>query len=180
MNRLKIGLILIIILGVGIYAFQLNRSSNRIKVLAETIEASPTLAPTEMPTPTITPTPTPSSTPTPSPTRGPTPTPSPIPIIIAPPDLEPLFAEFSTKYNVDANLLKKIASCESHFNRGVVSGNEKYMGMFQFEDRLWIHARNEMGENPDANLRFGARESIQTAAWVIAHWGSKAWPVCSK
>ncbi len=180
MNRFKIGLIFVTVIGVGLYAYYSYPKSTS-KVLAETIEVpipTDTPIPSDTPTPTLSPTPT--VTPKPTPTLGPTSTPTPIPNIVAPADLEPLFAEFAARYNVSVNLLKKIADCESHFNRGVVSGNEKYMGMFQFEDRLWIHARQEMGENPDANLRFGARESIQTAAWVIAHWGTKAWPVCSK
>jgi len=37
-----------------------------------------------------------------------------------------------------------------------------------------------MGEDPNPDLRFGARESIQTAAYVLAHRGPGAWPVCSK
>jgi hypothetical protein len=101
-------------------------------------------------------------------------------LVTAPADLEPLFAEFADKYHVSANLLKKIANCESHFNRGVVNKGGQYMGMFQFEISTWINNRRLMGQDSNPDLRFGARESIETAAYVISRGGKSAWPACSK
>lgn len=140
----------------------------------------PTLIPTQSPT--KEPIPTPSPTILPQPTIVPTPistiVPAPTLPIVAPQDLEPLFIEFSSQYGVDVNLLKQIADCESHFNPAVVNG--PYAGMFQFTEGLWVKYRTLMNKDPNPDLRFGARESIETAAYIIANKGSGAWPVCSK
>src|SRR3989344_2086685 len=166
---------------------------------------SPSLTPTPLPTvtPTPDPTPTPSVTPTrtptpmkkpvitlaiiPSPTVTPTPFSSPKPTATAAPTVsyskstpfDALFSEFANKYGVDVNLLKKIADCESHFNPGVVSPNGLYAGMFQFAAGTWDKHRKAMGADPNPDLRFGARESIETAAYVISRWGAGSWPACS-
>ena len=140
--------------------------------------------PLNSPTPSNTPTLIPTETPSPIPTKIPTPAPTDIPtavptkIIIAPSDLEPLFDEFSEKFGVDENLLKKIANCESHFNQGV--WKEPYAGMYQFSESTWAKYRNLMGKDPNSNLRFGARESIETAAYVLSIGQSHIWPTCSK
>ncbi len=142
--------------------------------------------PTETPTPTPTPSPTPSptakptTTPSPSPTSTPEPTsePTPVPETIAPSDLEALFVRYAIEYGIDANLLKKIADCESHFNPG--SANGPYGGMFQFTATSWINKRLEMGLDPNPDLRFGANESIQTAAYSISRYGAGMWPACSR
>lgn len=79
-------------------------------------------------------------------------------------------------YGVDVNVLKKIANCESHFNNAVSA--PPYAGMYQFTENTWINYRRKMGKDPDINLRFGARESIETAAYVIAIGDLHIWPVC--
>jgi hypothetical protein len=84
------------------------------------------------------------------------------------------------KYKVDANLLKKIASCETHYNPGVVSKNELYAGMFQFTLSTWQSNRIAMGMDANPDLRFGIPESIETAAFMISKNGASAWPECSK
>lgn len=137
----------------------------------------PTATPTVTPTPTLTPTPT--ITPTPRPTATPTITPTPKPVI-APAGLESLFTDFAAKYHVDPNLLKKIAACESHFNPGVVSQNGLYKGMFQFAPGTWLSNRTVMGADPNPDLMFGARESIETAAFMLSRGMASSWPVCSR
>jgi hypothetical protein len=100
-------------------------------------------------------------------------------VVNAPSDLEPLFSQFANQYGVDINLLKRIADCESHFNPGVVAG--PYAGMFQFTQGTWTSYRNWMGEDPNSNLRYGAREAIQTAAFAMSQGkASSLWPACSK
>ncbi len=180
MINLKVPALLIAVLAFAIYGVR-QASRPAPQVLAEQIEVSPT---TES---TTTPTPSPEPTSTPKPTLVPSPTPvtvtvtvTPIPDIVAPADLEPLFTEFANQYHVSANLLKKIADCESHFNRGVVSKNEEYMGMFQFQVDKWMNERKLMGADSNPDLRFGARESIETAAFVISREGPGPWPACSK
>lgn len=140
--------------------------------------------PIETSIPENTPTPVPTETPSPIPTKIPTPaptdipTPSPTKIITVPNDLEPLFNEFSAKFGVDKNVLIKIANCESHFNQAV--WKEPYAGMYQFSESTWTKYRNLMGKDPNSNLRFGARESIETAAYVLSIGQSNIWPTCSK
>jgi hypothetical protein len=171
-------------------------TSTPTTIPSPTITTSPTPKPTSTPAPLPTSTPSPTTTPAPTspptPTSTPNPTPSPVPIsptltptptlvsiVQAPADLEPVFKEFADKYHVDANLLKKIADCESHFNSGVVSPNGLYAGMFQFAVGTWTTNRNLIPADPNPDLRFGARESIETAAFMISRGQSDSWPSCS-
>ena len=136
------------------------------------------VSPTVTPTPTPSPSPTPSPTPTLVPTPTLTPMPTPTPILIVPTDLTPLFDEFSRTYSVDKEKLVRIAYCESHFNRGI--WEPPYAGMYQFHEKTWEKYRNMMGKDPNIDLRFGARESIETAAFVLSIGAQHIWPVCSK
>jgi hypothetical protein len=133
---------------------------------------------TETFTLTLTPSPTLTHVPSPTPTLTITVTPTQTPHISSPVDLEPLFAEFSSFYNVDSQFLKRIAKCESNFNVGVWS--EPYAGLYQFHEVTWTNFRNQMGKDPNINLRFGARESIETAAYVLSVGKSHIWPNCAK
>lgn len=131
---------------------------------------TPTPSPTQTPTPTLTPTPT--ATPTPTLTPTPTSTPTPLP----PSEHEAYFDQYSSHYGVDKNQLKKIAMCESGINAG--AANEDYGGMYQFTTDTWVNTRAQMGMDTNPNLRFGARESIETAAFKISRNGSNAWVNC--
>ncbi len=102
----------------------------------------------------------------------PTHTPTPMP----PSDFENYFDQYSNQYGVDKELLKKIAYCESGGNPGAHSG--PYGGMFQFSESTWIATRSDMGADTNVNLRFGAKESIETAAFKISKGGEKAWLNC--
>lgn len=152
----------------------LTPTSSQKEVSTEPVQEILVNEPTTTPTQTILPTATP--------TILPEPTATPMPLVVeiaAPADLEPLFSEFSTLYGVDANILKKIADCESHFNPGVVAG--PYAGMYQFTEGTWTSYRKWMGEDVNSNLRFGAREAIQTAAFAISQGKANIlWPACSK
>lgn len=141
-----------------------------------TILETPTPTQTETPLPTKTPNQTPQITPTAKPTPTQTPLPTPTPEITAPADLEPLFEEFAGIYQVDKNKLKSIAKCESNFARGVLA--DKYAGMYQFIENTWVNIRTQMGKDSDINLRFGARESIETAAYVLSVGKGYIWPSC--
>lgn len=137
---------------------------------------SQTPTPTASPTPTHTPTPTLTPTPTPTPTITPTPTPSATPTPLPISDFEAYFDEYSKTYGIDKQVLKKIAYCESGGNPGASSG--PYGGMFQFTESTWIATRTKMGLDPNPNLRFGAKESIETAAYKLASGGERAWRNC--
>jgi hypothetical protein len=156
----------------GGYYFLNSQQTPQSQVLA--IESTPSVTPTDVPT--STPSPTPKPTRTPTPTIIPTPTPTPK----APDGMDQIFNQMAEKYKVDANLLKKIANCETHYNPGVVSKNELYAGMFQFTISTWQSNRIAMGMDANPDLRFGIPESIETAAYMISKNGASAWPECSK
>lgn len=121
------------------------------------------------------------ATPTPEPTAIPTPTatPAPQPAVAGPGDLEGWFNNYGSQYHVDANVLKKIAKCESGFNP-TSNNSGMYLGMFQFSASTWSANRNRMGLDPNPDLRTNAEEAIKTAAYVIGNAGTGAWPVCGK
>ena len=119
----------------------------------------------------------PTTTPEPTETPEPTATPTPQPTIAVATDLESLFNAYSSQYNVDKELLKKIARCESGFNP-TSNNSGLYLGMFQFSARTWSAARGRMGLDPNPDLRTNPEEAIKTAAYVISTSGDGAWPNC--
>lgn len=142
------------------------------------ISPTPTATHTPTPTPTFTPSPTPTNTLTPTPTATftPTTTPTPLPPPPSPEEIDKHFTEFSAEYDVDITLLKHIAHCESRYNPGAVNG--PYAGMFQYVDTTWIATRNDMGLDPNPDLRFDAKEAIRTSAFKISRGGQNAWRNC--
>lgn len=98
----------------------------------------------------------------------------------APADLENWFQIYAQANNIEVELLKRIASCESHYQAGSISKNGTYAGMFQYSASTWISTRNAMGLDPNPDLRLNPEEAIKTSAWKIAHGGRGAWPVCGK
>lgn len=126
--------------------------------------------PTPLPTTTI------PATLSPTPTMIPTPIPTFIPHLVTSAELETLFTQFGTEYHVDSNWLKKIARCESNFNPQADTGT--YAGMFQFSAGTWISTRNNMGLDPNPDLRKNAEESIRTTAFMLSKGRQNAWPNC--
>lgn len=137
---------------------------------------SPTPTSTPIPTATPTPSPTPTTTPTPTPLPTATPTPSPTPTPLPQSSYESDFDNASSQYNVSKDKLKKIAICESGINPGAVNG--PYGGMFQFTSETWVSTRRQMGRDENPDLRFNAKESIDTAAFKISNGGERAWLNC--
>jgi len=138
----------------------------------------PSPTPTMTPIPTATSTPTPTNTPTPTliPLPTSTPTPTPTPTSFPSTSFESYFDEYSSKYQVSKDLLKKIAFCESGVNPGAING--EYGGMYQFTIETWKATRDMMGVDNNPDLRFGAKEAIETAAFKIANKGERAWANC--
>jgi hypothetical protein len=115
---------------------------------------------------------------TPTPTLIPTPTIRVLPTINAntPQTLDQLFSKYGAIYNVDPNVLRKIAGCESGYDVNQVTGD--YAGLFQFASFAWIEARGRMGLSNDQSLRFNAEESVKTAAFEINYKGTSGWDDC--
>ncbi|MBI4973367.1 transglycosylase family protein [Candidatus Roizmanbacteria bacterium] len=174
-KKIPLGLILLIsslILATVLFILNRKKPINTQVLSPQIITPSPTLIPTATLTPIPTDTPTPSLTPFPTPTPQPTATPTPWPVT----EFESYFSEYSAKYQVSIDLLKKIAHCESGISPGAVNG--PYGGMFQFTVETWQATRRQMGADPNPDLRFGAKEAIETAAYKIANKGERAWANC--
>ena len=127
------------------------------------------------PSPSPTPAPTLTATPTPVPTHTPKPVPTPTPV--PPAQINALIDRFSGQYAVDPNVMRHIAICESGFNPSAVNGS--YVGLFQFGPITWKNIRKEIGEDLDANLRYSAEESAQTAAYALSQGKREIFPNCA-
>jgi len=97
---------------------------------------------------------------------------------LSPGNLDNLFEKYAAIYNIDKNLLIKIADCESEFNPLAINGN--YGGLYQFTPSTWAATRREMGLSENEVDRFNSEESIKTAAYKISRGGLSSWPACSK
>ena len=124
------------------------------------------------PRPTLRPTPSPSPTPTPTPTTSPTPQP------VSPAKIDEYFSLFSSQYQVDIWLLRRMAICESGYNYLAING--VYEGMFQFAPNTWIATRQRMVLDTNPDLRLNPEEAIRTAAFKISQDGTSAWPHCQE
>jgi len=169
--KLIISAILIVLFSLSGYQIK-----SKGEVLGVVVIPSLTPTPTSTPTPTLTPTPTNTPTPTipPTPTFTPMPTHTPTPMPVT--DFEGYFDQYSGQYGVDKDQLKKIAYCESGGGAGARNGD--YGGMFQFSTQTWQSTRSQMGADTNPDLRFGAKESIKTAAYKISRGGIGAWRNC--
>ena len=177
MNRLKKYFVLGFVFGflpASIILFSGKKDAP--EVLSSTVETVVTPEPTESSTPK------PVKSPSPKPTKKPVQTPSPTPT--PQPEIEQATSEqingfvdrFAGQYNVDPNVLRHIAICESGFNPNAVNG--AYVGLFQFGPITWMTNRVLIGENPNPALRYNAEESVQTAAYMLSTRGGKFWPNC--
>jgi soluble lytic murein transglycosylase-like protein len=122
-------------------------------------------------------TPTPSSTPTPIPTNTPILTPTQIPQnSYSQEEIHKFIERYSVQYNVDPNILRYIATCESGFNS--IATNNSYAGLYQFSPITWSNLRKDMGENENIDLRYNAEESAQSAAYALSIGRGSIWPNC--
>lgn len=137
------------------------------------ITPSPTPEPTTQPIYNTTEIPAISPTATPAPTAIPTPQPT---AQASSTDLNTLFSQYSSQYNVSAAELEKIAQCESGFNTNSNTGT--YAGMYQFLASTWESVRGLMGSDPNPDLRMNAVDAIQTAAFMLSRGEEDAWPNC--
>ncbi len=150
----------------------LSKNSEPEVLSSNVVVATPKPTPIETPTPTVSPTPKPIKTPEPTPES----TPDPIPLLSSPEESHGFVERFAGQYNVDPNVLRHIAVCESGFNAHAVNGS--YVGLYQFGPITWQENRILIGEDPDPILRYSAEESVQTAAYLLATKGRRFWPNC--
>lgn len=165
--------LLIVAMIIALVLLRTNPTSSQ-RIVSFFISPTPTMTP--VPTATPTPSPTPTATPTPTSLPTATPTPSPTPSPLPQSSYESDFDSASSQYNVSKDKLKKIAQCESGINPAAVNG--PYGGMFQFTAETWVSTRRQMGKDENPDLRFNAKESIDTAAYKISNGGERAWLNC--
>jgi hypothetical protein len=137
-----------------------------------TFVPSPTPAPTATPTPTITPKPTPKPKPKPTPT----PTPKPQPTFTSE-QIYHMIDKYAAERNVNPNVIRHIAVCESGFNPK--AKNYIYGGLFQFAPATWKNYRKIMGSDPDPDLMFNAEEAVKTVVYIVSLGRTYLWPNCA-
>jgi hypothetical protein len=153
----------------------LNAVTRKPQVLSWSTEIVPTVTLAVTATPTVTPVPTLIPTPTPKPTLIPTPTIKPATKYKSE-EIYGFTNSFAGQYGVDANVIRRIAICESGFNPA--SQNGIYAGMFQFDAPTWKSFRLMMNKNPDPDLRYDAKEAVETVAYMLSIHREALWPNC--
>lgn len=156
----------------------LNKSEGKGKVLSISsvnIAATLPLRLTLTLTPTPSPIATPTSTPKPTPTKKPKPTAIPVPSASSQ-EINGFIDRFSAQYNVNPNILRHLAVCESGFRQLAVNG--PYIGLYQFGPATWQNNRRLMGEDANLDLRASAEEAVQTAAYILSIGRIGIWPNC--
>lgn len=175
MRKVIFYFLLLVLAGELISLLVINRKKDSQKVLAEETVITPSPTATVTPSPTPLPTPTPMSTSKPTPTGTPTPTPVPKPKYTSE-EINGFIERFAAQYNVDPNLLRHIAICESGFNPSAYHAG--YAGLYQFGPTTWKNIRSMFGEDPDPALRYNAEEATQTAAYALHINVAGIWPNC--
>lgn len=139
---------------------------------------APELTPTITITPTVEPTPTdipPTPTNTPKPTRIPTPTPKPQAKYTSE-EIYNMINQYSGEKGVSPDVIRHIAQCESGFRPE--ARNYIYAGLFQYDVPTWKSFRKMMGQDPDPDLRYDAKEAIKTTVYLVSLGKLYLWPNC--
>ncbi|MGA2910658.1 MAG: lytic transglycosylase domain-containing protein [Candidatus Microgenomates bacterium] len=171
MKNFLLSVLFLILFGEVLTLYIMHSNASPKKVLGETtveVSPSPALMPTESPSPT--------PSPTPKPTPKPTPTPIPQPTFTSQ-QINGFIDQFSSQYEIDPNVVRHIALCESSFNAFARQG--VYAGLFQFGPATWRSIRAEMGLSTNINLRYNAEEAVRTAAYAISLGERFKWPNCN-
>lgn len=82
----------------------------------------------------------------------------------------------AASYKINSEKLKQLAKCESTFNPKAING--KYGGLFQFDTSTWKSIRKEMNRDSNPDLRFEAKEAIETTAYALAQGKDRLWSQC--
>lgn len=154
-------------------------------LVSPTVAITPTIELELSPSATIIPIASPSATPTASPSATiilkltPTPTkikPTPTPTSTSSEEVNEFIDRFAAQYGVDKNVLRHIAICESGFKSGATNG--PYAGLYQFGSTTWQNIRKEIGEDTNPDLRYAAKDAVQTAAYAVSKGKGGMWPNC--
>jgi soluble lytic murein transglycosylase-like protein len=84
--------------------------------------------------------------------------------------------QYSGEKGVSPDVIRHLAVCESGFRPDVKNGI--YAGLFQYDPSTWKNFRKMMGEDPDPDLRFDAKEAIRTTVYLVSIGKQSLWPNC--
>lgn len=178
MRNILIFLLLLVVLAELVALYKIRQPVEESPVLSATTTAAPVPSPTPTIEPVATLEPTPEATPKPTQSFTGTPTPIAAPLILfTSQEINGFIERFSSQYSVSPDILRHIAVCESGFNSG--AKNLGYAGLYQFGGVTWKNLRQEIGEDPNPDLRFNAEEAVQTAAYAISKGKIGIWPNCN-
>lgn len=88
-----------------------------------------------------------------------------------------MISAYGNYYDIDVNLLRHIAFCETRYRP--LATNGKHAGLYQFSPTTWQAVRGRMGLDPNPDLRFDAEQAVKTAAYKIQEGDPWAWAHCS-
>ena len=86
--------------------------------------------------------------------------------------LHSLIASVATRHGVDAELLVRIAECESRLNPRV-TGRDGAAGLFQVMPATWGWVTGQLGI-PEASP-YDPVANVEVAAWLMANLGPRQW-----
>lgn len=78
-------------------------------------------------------------------------------------------------YPNEAEVLDAVASCESAWEPSAKNPGSSATGLFQFIDGTWEWVRAEMGRDGSLDVRFEARENIDSAVFLYRLEGLGPW-----
>lgn len=82
---------------------------------------------------------------------------------------------FAQAGGLDADLVIRIAYCESGYRPEARNKMSTASGIFQFIASTWVSTRDDMGRDNSLDLRFNAKENIDTALYKLKNGGIRAW-----
>ena len=86
--------------------------------------------------------------------------------------LRALIGSVALRYGVDADLLLRIAECESRLNPRV-TGRDGAAGLFQVMPATWSWVTGQLGI-PEASP-YDPVANVEVAAWLMANLGPRQW-----
>lgn len=107
-------------------------------------------------------------TPTPEPKKSSTPEPK--------TDLQKnVVNEIEEVWGEDSEIGRAMAFCESTYGVNQANPESSARGVFQFIKGTWVYERNQMGEDPNLELRFNIQENVKTAYSHYQKNGLQPW-----